>query len=816
MSLRDRLHVTAVRKQNSIDYLDAVFDCFEAGQVVLPVREFEDALPAGITVERRRPTTAGNGWYTRAVTPGSGTSPAQIILSSGTTGTPKAVVLSHGALADVAHRLIEVTRLDHSVREYVGIPVTFSFGFGRVRAIAAVGGAAFLPARGFRIDEIAEMLGAGEINSLSAVPTLLRLILSDPRKIQAVGENLRWLEIGSQSMSAGEKAAVRGLFPRAKIVQHYGLTEASRSTFLTIDDDTAHFDSVGRPNGSVEVRITAEGHIAIRGPHLASGILTSDGLQSLVDPHGWLVTSDLGTINDGHLHFQGRADDLINIGGVKVPAEAFERSLLSRSNHFGDVAVGAIDDALLGQKALIATTAAADLASDSGLRQATQLTAEEFRISEDGYHLAEVLAIPRTETNKVQRWALVSKIRDAAPSAQIGQPPGGVADVFSRIFGNAAKDFSRSFVDLGGDSLSYVRTSLELETILPLLPGNWEEMSIAELQALEQTGNAPKDHARTSQPKLLLNLDTLRGLACLMIVGLHVIGADPTDGLQLEANSWWHRSMDYLEFIRLPLFTCLAGIFYAILPVARLGWPAFMGRKLRQFLPPLIFATLVFWCLRRWVYGVEEDILIAFVDGYLHLWYLDALLAIFAVASAVDVTSRGRSLPMIMAALVAASLYLAVPSFELLHLRNALFLFPFFVFGVVLYRHNWLISSRLVLPVAVPLILAYPIALTILGAALPGTALDAVLTWLGGSAAIVALLRFAPRIGILEVISIFSFTIYLWHPAASAMVRNLMDALGGSPTWVAVLLGTIAGVVLPMGVHRLAERLPVLGNLLKG
>ena len=97
-------------------------------------------------------------------------------------------------------------------------------------------------------------------------------------------------------MSGDEKAALRSFFPNARIVQHYGLTEASRSTFLTIDQaKSEELESVGGAVGSTEIKIGEEGEICIRGPHVASGLLTADGsIEPLTGSDGWLRTNDRG------------------------------------------------------------------------------------------------------------------------------------------------------------------------------------------------------------------------------------------------------------------------------------------------------------------------------------------------------------------------------------------------------------------------------------------------------------------------------------------------------------------------------------------
>ena len=102
-----------------------------------------------------------------------------------------------------------------------------------------------------------------------------------------IARRLRWLEIGSQAMSVEEKQAIRRMFPAARIIQHYGLTEASRTTFLDLQEASdAQLATVGRPVGKTEVKIDADRHICIRGPHVADGILTANGLEPIVDGEG--------------------------------------------------------------------------------------------------------------------------------------------------------------------------------------------------------------------------------------------------------------------------------------------------------------------------------------------------------------------------------------------------------------------------------------------------------------------------------------------------------------------------------------------------
>ncbi len=158
---------------------------------------------------------------------------------------------------------------------------------GRARAVAAAGGEVFVPER-FDPLQIGDMLAEGRINAISAVPSLWRQVLAAPGAIGRHGDKVRWIEIGSQYMAAADKLAMRRLFPGARIVQHYGLTEASRTVFLDISaTPEAALESVGLPDDPGALRIGENGAILIRGDHVALGQVTEGGeILPLADAGG--------------------------------------------------------------------------------------------------------------------------------------------------------------------------------------------------------------------------------------------------------------------------------------------------------------------------------------------------------------------------------------------------------------------------------------------------------------------------------------------------------------------------------------------------
>src|SRR6187399_647820 len=206
------LQATAIVARNSLAYVAHVFASGEARRTLVGIQNKRHANDLhGIDVDQCIEVEDQHGWYSKHHALIAEDKPAQISFTSGTEGKPKAIVLSHANLADTAGRIISVMGMTSEIREYVGVPVNYSFGMGRFRAICAVGGSAYLSPRGFDPLELVRMLEAGEVNALSAVPTLLRILLESPEVIGAAGKKLRWMEIGSQYMSASEKRRIREL-----------------------------------------------------------------------------------------------------------------------------------------------------------------------------------------------------------------------------------------------------------------------------------------------------------------------------------------------------------------------------------------------------------------------------------------------------------------------------------------------------------------------------------------------------------------------------------------------------------------------------
>lgn len=512
------LDATAVVRRNSLAFVEQMFALYAARRPIVLVLDAAqaDQLP-GIAIDRCIDPGEGSGWLTAQHPVILDDLPAQVTYTSGTEGLPKGILLTHRNLGYTTERIIEVMRMTAEIREYVGVPATFSFGMARFRAVSAVGGLAYMPPRGFDPAELARMLASGEVNALSAVPTLLRILLSDPTLIGEAGEALRWLEIGSQAMTAEEKRQVRALFPNARIVQHYGLTEASRSTFLVISEaPDAMLDSVGGPVGQGEVALSADGRIRIRGPQVARSRIDADGLHDLTDAEGWLQTNDLGHLQDGYLFFDGRADDLINCGGQKVVPDQLEDRIRARLRPGLAIAVAKVPDPQRGDGVLVALAGPGD--QTALVKQAATAALAEMGISAGGaLHVMALAELPVTGTGKVQRRVLAEQFAQRRVTAPSSRARGEITDVrslFQHEFAGERVGPDDSFESLGGDSLHYIQFTLAYESRFGQLPDRWETLTVGQLQTIA-------DGSRTSSWRQLETVTLTRAFFMICIVALH-------------------------------------------------------------------------------------------------------------------------------------------------------------------------------------------------------------------------------------------------------------------------------------------------------
>lgn len=311
-----------------------------------------------------------------------------------------------------------------------------------------------------------------------------------------------------------------------------------------------------------------------------------------------------------------------------------------------------------------------------------------------------------------------------------------------------------------------------------------------------------------------IDIDTLRGLACLLLVSFHVVGV-PNTGLRLPDSHWLARANDLLYYLRMPLFSLISGYVYAARPFRGDARNFIAGKTRRLLLPMLTMGTLyaLIQRLTPWTNsdGVDRWWLLHIVP-VAHFWFLEALFLIFLLVIALEslqMLTRPWTFWLVFGA--AALLFVFVRPPVYFGLAGATYLLPFFLFGLACRRFD--LRSRLARGSAAALLLC----------ALAWLATHSNREFAGIFAGLVVsltsaflLLRSGWQVGWLAWVGSFSFAIYLMHVFFSAAARMSLSALGVSDPYLHTLWGTGAGVLGPIAASYVIARSARLELLLLG
>ena len=281
---------------------------------------------------------------------------AAILYTSGTTGKPKGVLLSHGNLLSNVGATIQHTRMSAADRLICYLPLFHCFGQNFIMNASVTSGATLILHERFQPDEILDSIKSNRVSMFFGVPVVYARLLSIP-KIAECFRNVRYCFSAAAPMPVSVARQWRDKVGKI-IYEGYGLTETS--PFATYNHDSYYRDgSIGTPVSGVEVKIIdAEGRalpageigeIAIKGPNVMQCYFRRPEETAEALRNGWFLTGDIGKMDDdGYLYLVDRSKDMINVSGFKVwPREVEEVLLLHPS--LAEVAVVGIPDPESGE-----------------------------------------------------------------------------------------------------------------------------------------------------------------------------------------------------------------------------------------------------------------------------------------------------------------------------------------------------------------------------------------------------------------------------------------------------------------------------------
>ncbi len=346
---------------------------------------------------------------------------ALVIFTSGSTGRPKGVVLSHQALAGKLAAIDSLLHFEPGDSTLLVLNITFSFGIW-VSLLTLVTGGTLRMHDKFTPRLFCAAVANGQVARAAVVPTMMRALAADPpADLDAAGRNERFRQIliGGESLGRALTADIAARFPRASLVDIYGLTETATSDFFLLPEDQARFSGcIGRPSPGVEYRIANAdgaaaaagevGELQIRTPFIMNGYLDAPDLTAAALQDGWFRTGDMARVREGAVvELVGRAKELISRGGNKISPLELEQVFAAHPDVAAAMAAGAAD-AILGERIhLLVVPRPGRVLAEASLREHAASRLPKFRWP-DVYHFAD--ALPLGRTGKADRGALKAMI----------------------------------------------------------------------------------------------------------------------------------------------------------------------------------------------------------------------------------------------------------------------------------------------------------------------------------------------------------------------------------------------------------------------
>lgn len=345
---------------------------------------------------------------------------SSLLYTTGTTGPKKGVKLSHKNLLEATKNINEFMEIGHWAVESLPMRLSHSFGFARLRCVFDVCGTVILENGFLRPEKILCNMKKYNANAISSVPAGFAILLEYYLdQFKEISFDIRYIEIGSAFMRRKHKDLLMSLCSKARICMHYGLTEASRSTFIEFHSERDYLHTIGKPSPNVKIKIVDDngkklpankkGEIIIKGKMVTKGYLNKDSVTKSSIINGWIYTGDIGMFdNENYIHLLGRKKDIINVGGLKVAPGEVEEVLLQ---YPGIVEVGVAgkrtDDINYENVIAFIVTENNDI-DEARIKKFCMENLEPYKIPSK---ILTVNILPTTKSGKIQRYILRNKLK---------------------------------------------------------------------------------------------------------------------------------------------------------------------------------------------------------------------------------------------------------------------------------------------------------------------------------------------------------------------------------------------------------------------
>ena len=336
---------------------------------------------------------------------------ALLAYTSGTTGRPKGVPLTHRQLTVSIRAAMAAWRWQADDVLVHALPLYHQHGLGGVHAALIAGGTVHIRSK-FSAESLVQAAASTGASVLFAVPTIYQALADSPAALAGGLRGLRLAVCGSAPLSPSLAARLPAVLGRLPLVR-YGTTESGLNVSNPVADPRG--DTLGVPLPGVLVRIRAadgvadpgaDGEIQLRGPHVFSGYWHDQAATGAAfTPDGWFRTGDIGAVDPaaGHLVIRGRTKEMIISGGLNVYPREVEIALEGHPS-VAEAAVAGVPDERWGERvtAWVVPRDGHEFDEAALIAHARTLLAG-YKCPKRVFRLAE---LPRNQLGKILRSAL--------------------------------------------------------------------------------------------------------------------------------------------------------------------------------------------------------------------------------------------------------------------------------------------------------------------------------------------------------------------------------------------------------------------------
>jgi len=324
---------------------------------------------------------------------------------------------------------------------------------------------------------------------------------------------------------------------------------------------------------------------------------------------------------------------------------------------------------------------------------------------------------------------------------------------------------------------------------------------------------------KVSKPKDL-SIETLRGIAIILIVAGHVIGTNSEERLRVNEDSGWRYFYRSFEYLRMPLFTVISGFVYSLRPVEYGNIFKFLMGKVRRILLPMITVGTLHLILQQIIPGTNSksditDMWKIYLFPYEHFWFLQSIFLIFIFIAIIDhfqlISTEKKWLIVFIVTAIGRS-FLPPLGYNYFSYEGFLNLLPFFVLGCGIERYRNTFTNKSIIR---GLLILFIVVITVHQYLLVNRTEinfleNTLLSLMAASSGIVLLFYIRRNISVLSKLGHFAYGIYLFHVFGTAGSRIMLMNLNIINTTVLFVIGLLAGLGVPILIELLLERSKVL------